>query len=440
MKVYKFGGTSVGTPNRMKHVAELVTADKEKKVIVLSAISGTTNALVEIGELFQLGNINCSIDRLEKLRATYDPFIQSLFSETSSKERAFKIVNQYFDEMHRLIHQPFYKQILKIIIVNGELISTHLFQIYLNEQYHNCAALIPASEFMYLNDSEEPNMELISAKLDSLLKQNITYKLLITQGFICRNCSGGIDNLNRGGSDYSATIMGAALKAKEIQIWTDIDGMHNNDPRIVNNTMPISNLSFEEAGELAYFGAKILHPTCIIPAQQFDIPVRIKNTMKPMAPGTLITSDQNPETVKAIAAKDGITAIKIKSSRMILAYGFLRKVFEVFEQYQTPIDMITTSEIAVSITIDTPKFLNQIVQDLQEYGKVEVDRNQTIICIVGDMVGEQKGVSSDIFKALEDLPIRMISYGGSRNNISLLVKDNLKEKTLNALNKQLFNL
>ena len=440
MKVYKFGGTSVGTPNRMKHVAELVTADKEKKVIVLSAISGTTNALVEIGELFQLGNINCSIDRLEKLRATYDPFIQSLFSETSSKERAFKIVNQYFDEMYRLIHQPFYKQILKIIIVNGELISTHLFQIYLNEQYHNCAALIPASEFMYLNDSEEPNMELISAKLDSLLKQNITYKLLITQGFICRNCSGGIDNLNRGGSDYSATIMGAALKAKEIQIWTDIDGMHNNDPRIVNNTMPISNLSFEEAGELAYFGAKILHPTCIIPAQQFDIPVRIKNTMKPMAPGTLITSDQNPETVKAIAAKDGITAIKIKSSRMILAYGFLRKVFEVFEQYQTPIDMITTSEIAVSITIDTPKFLNQIVQDLQEYGKVEVDRNQTIICIVGDMVGEQKGVSSDIFKALEDLPIRMISYGGSRNNISLLVKDNLKEKILNALNKQLFNL
>ena len=440
MKVYKFGGTSVGTPNRMKHVAELVTADKEKKVIVLSAISGTTNALVEIGELFQLGNINCSIDRLEKLRATYDPFIRSLFSETSSKERAFKIVNQYFDEMYRLIHQPFYKQILKIIIVNGELISTHLFQIYLNEQYHNCAALIPASEFMYLNDSEEPNMELISAKLDSLLKQNITYKLLITQGFICRNCSGGIDNLNRGGSDYSATIMGAALKAKEIQIWTDIDGMHNNDPRIVNNTMPISNLSFEEAGELAYFGAKILHPTCIIPAQQFDIPVRIKNTMKPMAPGTLITSDQNPETVKAIAAKDGITAIKIKSSRMILAYGFLRKVFEVFEQYQTPIDMITTSEIAVSITIDTPKFLNQIVQDLQEYGKVEVDRNQTIICIVGDMVGEQKGVSSDIFKALEDLPIRMISYGGSRNNISLLVKDNLKEKTLNALNKQLFNL
>ena len=440
MKVYKFGGTSVGTPDRMKHVAELITADREKKIIVLSAISGTTNALVEIGKLFQLGDINGSIARLEELRATYNPFIQALLSKTSSKERAFKLVNQYFDEMHRLIHQPFYKQILKIIIANGELISTHLFQIYLNERYPSCATLIQASEFMCLNESKEPNMELISAKLDSLLKQNIAYKLLITQGFICRNCSGGIDNLNRGGSDYSATIIGAAIKAEEIQIWTDIDGMHNNDPRIVSNTKPISNLSFEEAGELAYFGAKILHPNCIIPAQQFNIPVRIKNTLKPMAYGTLITSDQNPKTVKAIAAKDGITAIKIKSSRMILAYGFLRKVFQVFEQYQTPIDMITTSEIAVSVTIDTPEFLNQIVQDLQEYGKVEVDRNQTIICIVGDMVGEQKGVSSDIFKALEDLPIRMISFGGSRNNISLLVRDNLKEKTLKALNKQLFNL
>jgi aspartate kinase len=439
MKVYKFGGTSVGTPDRMKHVAELITADKEKKIIVLSAISGTTNALVEISELFQSGNINGSIARLEQLRATYNPFMQTLLSKTSSKERASKIVNQYFDEMHRLIHQPFYKQIPKIIIVNGELISTHLFQIYLNERYPSCTTLIPACEFMYLNESGEPNMELISAKLDSLLKQNIAYELLVTQGFICRNCSGGIDNLNRGGSDYSATIIGAALKAEEIQIWTDIDGMHNNDPRIVNNTKPIYNLSFEEAGELAYFGAKILHPNCIIPAQQFDIPVRIKNTLKPMAHGTLITSDQNPETVKAIAAKDGITAIKIKSSRMILAYGFLRKVFEVFEHYQTPIDMITTSEIAVSVTIDTPKFLDQIVKDLQKYGKVEVDRNQTIICIVGDMVGEHKGVSSDIFKALEDLPIRMISYGGSRNNISLLVKDNLKEKTLKALNKQLFN-
>ena len=440
MKVYKFGGTSVGTPDRMKHVAELITAEREKKIIVLSAISGTTNALVEIGKLFQLGNINGSIARLEELRASYNPFMQGLLSKTSSKERAVKIVNQYFDEMHRLIHQPFNRQILKIIIVNGELITTHLFQIYLNERYPDFATLIHASEFMCLNESEEPNMELISAKLDSLLKQNIAYKLLVTQGFICRNCTGGIDNLNRGGSDYSATIMGAAIKAEEIQIWTDIDGMHNNDPRIVSNTKPISNLSFEEAGELAYFGAKILHPNCIIPAQQFNIPVRIKNTLKPMAYGTLITSDQNPKTVKAIAAKDGITAIKIKSSRMILAYGFLRKVFQVFEQYQTPIDMITTSEIAVSVTIDTPKFLNQIVQDLQEYGKVEVDRNQTIICIVGDMVGDQKGVSSDIFKALEDLPIRMISFGGSRNNISLLVRDNLKEKTLKALNKQLFNL
>ena len=440
MEVYKFGGTSVGTPDRMKHVAELITADKEKKIVVLSAVSGTTNALVEIGSLFQLGNIDGAIDRLEQLRVTYDPFIKSLLSEASNIKTAFEIVNQYFDEMNRLIRQPFYKQILKIIVVNGELISTHLFQTYLNEIHPGYSGLIAASEFMYLNESEEPDMALISAKLDSLLNQNTSCKLLVTQGFICRNCSGGIDNLNRGGSDYSATIIGAALHAKEIQIWTDIDGMHNNDPRVVDNTKPISDLSFEEAGELAYFGAKILHPNCIIPAQQFDVPVRIKNTMKPLAHGTLITSNQNPQTVKAIAAKDGITAIKIKSSRMILAYGFLRKVFEVFEQYQTPIDMITTSEIAVSITIDDPEFLDQIVQDLQKYGKVEVDLNQTIICIVGDMVAEQKGISSEIFKALEEVPIRMISYGGSRNNISILVKDRLKEKTLKSLNRHLFNL
>ena len=440
MKVYKFGGTSVGTPDRMKEVAGLIRENDLQKIVVLSAVAGTTNALVEIGDCYRAGNIEAANECLENLKTKYTPFVTSLLEKETSRAKAMAVVNQYFDEIKRLIHQPFYQQIIKIIIVNGELISTNLFQIHMEEKYPGYSRLITAAYFMYLNASHEPDIPLISTKLSNIINTDGSFKAYITQGFICRNFSGGIDNLNRGGSDYSATIIGAAMKAEEIQIWTDIDGMHNNDPRIVENTKPISNLSFEEAGELAYFGAKILHPNCIIPAQQYDIPVRIKNTMKPLAHGTLITSTQNHEAVKAIAAKDGITAIKIKSSRMILAFGFLRKVFEVFENYRTPIDMITTSEIAVSITIDNPECLDQIVTDLAVYGKVEVDRNQTIICIVGDMVAEQKGVSSEIFKAVEEVPIRMISYGGSRNNISLLVHTQFKEHTLRLLNKHLFNL
>jgi aspartate kinase len=325
-----------------------------------------------------------------------------------------------------------------VIVVQGELISTHLFQLYLVETGRK-SVLLAAADFMYLDQQGEPDLEIIRNKLHRVMQEDPA-DLYVTQGFICRNVSGGIDNLRRGGSDYSATLIGAALKVKEVQIWTDIDGMHNNDPRVVDHTEPISELSFEEAGELAYFGAKILHPNCIIPAQKYDVPVRIKNTMNPEAQGTLITSEQNPKAVKAIAAKDGITAIKIKSSRMIMAYGFLRKVFEVFEKYKTPIDMITTSEIAVSLTIDDDQQLPQILKEINAYGHVEIDRNQTIICIVGDMVAEKQGVGREIFKALENIPLRMIAYGGSRNNISILVDSSYKVEALKCLNRQLFNL
>jgi aspartate kinase len=437
MLVQKFGGTSVGTPQRMHHIAGLLDESLKPTVVVLSAVSGTTNALVSIIDSYKESRIGEAIEKTNQLRETYKPFVEALFDQEEDKNKGHELVEGFFDEIHRLIRQPFYPQIEKVIVVQGELISTHLFQNYMQSSGRS-SILIPAADFMYLDENNEPNLPVIKKKLQSIMYPYPS-DVFITQGFICRNISGGIDNLKRGGSDYSATLIGAALRAKETQIWTDIDGMHNNDPRIVNKTKPISDLSFEEAGELAYFGAKILHPNCIIPAQQHNTPVRIKNTMDPSAYGTLVSSEQNKQAVKAIAAKDGITAIKIKSSRMIMAYGFLRKIFEVFERYKTPIDMITTSEIAVSLTIDNDNHLSEITDEIGKYGKVEVDTNQTIICIVGDMVAENKGVGREIFKALENIPLRMISYGGSRNNISILIDTSKKKEALLCLNDQLFD-
>lgn len=437
MLVQKFGGTSVGSPQRMKHIAGLIEEAAKPTVVVLSAVSGTTNALVSIIQSFKAGETDEAERKTNELKASYLPFVEGLLDTPHFMEKGNEVIERYFSEIHRLISQPYYPQIEKVIIVQGELISTHLFQLYMQCSGRK-SILIPAADFMYLDKNNEPNLPVIRKKLEDIIYPYPS-DVFITQGFICRNVSGGIDNLRRGGSDYSATLIGAALRAKETQIWTDIDGMHNNDPRVVDRTKPISDLSFEEAGELAYFGAKILHPNCIIPAQQHKVPVRIKNTMEPNAYGTLITADQNPQAVKAIAAKDGITAIKIKSSRMIMAYGFLRKVFEVFEEYKTPIDMITTSEIAVSLTIDNNDNLQKIIDEIGKYGTVEVDLNQTIICIVGDMVAEKKGVGREIFKALENIPMRMIAYGGSRNNISILVESSLKKEALQALNNQLFS-
>ncbi|MEM8893433.1 MAG: aspartate kinase [Bacteroidota bacterium] len=438
MYIYKFGGTSVGSAERMHHVHELVTRDEEQKIVVLSAVSGTTNSLVEISEHFANGSGQTK-QLVNQLKAKYQPLIEALYQTKEGVDKGKEVIDRYFGELEKLLSQPYYNKMEKVILAQGELISTQLFTALLKENGIK-AELLPALDFMYIDENGEPDLRQIEERLTRLISSLADVDIIVTQGYICRNNTGGIDNLRRGGSDYTATLIGAAIKAREVQIWTDIDGVHNNDPRIVENTRPIAQLSFEEAGELAYFGAKVLHPNCIFPAQQRNVPVRLKNTMDPSADGTLITSEKNPQAVKAIAVKDGITAIKIKSTRMVLAYGFLRKVFEVFEKYKTPVDMITTSEIAVSLSIDNPEHLEEIIRDISPYGYIEVDREQSIVCIVGDFVAERKGVGKDIFRALEQIPVRMISYGGSKNNISVLIDTQFKKEALITLNKELFNL
>ncbi|WP_258102816.1 aspartate kinase [Marinoscillum sp. MHG1-6] len=437
MKVLKFGGTSVGSPERMKQVANLIKTEQGKKIVVLSAVSGTTNSLVALGELCENKKKEEALQASAELLKKYHAFIDELYSTDESKKASIEFVNQVFVDIDGLIEKRFQEQVAKLLVVQGEIISTRLFTTYLQEIGY-AATMIMAQDFMTLDKYNEPDLKLIQKKLEQILP-DVSDDIIITQGFIARNKAGGIDNLQRGGSDYSATIIGSVLGVEEVQIWTDIDGMHNNDPRIVKNTRPVSKLSFEEASELAYFGAKVLHPHCIVPAHQYSVPVRIKNTMDPGAFGTLIsTESETAQTVKAIAAKDGITAIKIKSSRMVMAYGFLKKIFEVFEKYETPIDMITTSEIAVSLTIDNATQLRKITKEISEYGTVEIDKDQTIVCVVGDLIAEKKGVGSVLFQSLDEVPIRMISYGGSRNNISLLVASEHKADTLSKLHAALF--
>ncbi len=437
MKVLKFGGTSVGSPQRMMQVADIIAGVHGKKIVVLSAVSGTTNTLVSISDFCQNDQKEEAIKVAEELKEQYHQFVKDLFNDEDFVLRNIDFVNQKFADIKSLINEEFKEQVAKMFVAQGELMSTHLFTEYLSS-IGKSATLLPALDFMTLDEYAEPDLKTTKVKLESALK-SIGENVIITQGYIARNVSGGTDNLRRGGSDYSATIIGAVVKAEEVQIWTDIDGMHNNDPRVVQPTHPLAHLSFEEASELAYFGAKVLHPHCIVPAQMFEVPVRIKNTMDPKAHGTLISVEKDTEAaVKAIAAKDHITAIKVKSNRMVMAYGFLRRVFEVFEKYRTPIDMITTSEIAVSLTIDNNEHLREIKEEISQYATVEVDKDQTIICIVGDLIAERKGVGSAIFEALDDIPIRMISYGGSRNNISLLVPQEYKKDSLVKLHKALF--
>ncbi|MEQ9592542.1 MAG: aspartate kinase [Cyclobacteriaceae bacterium] len=442
MLVLKFGGTSVGTAERMSKVADLVTHTPGKKVVVLSALSGTTNALVQISELLVQGNNEAITSKIDTLEDHYFKFSESLFTDSAFIAIGKEIVRRYFG-LIRLLGAGAVgsyangDRTIRELLAQGELIATELFHNYLNEQGWK-ARMFPALHFMSIDENEEPELEKISERLKPLLLSLEQEDILITQGFICRNHLNEIDNLKRGGSDYTASLIGAAIKAEEIQIWTDISGMHNNDPRIVRHTFPIASLSFEEASELAYFGAKILHPATIVPAQKHKIPVRLKNTMDELAEGTLISNLSTSGEVKAIAAKDNITAIKIKSSRMFLAYGFLRKVFEVFERHKTSIDMITTSEVAVSVTIDDDHSLSQICEDLKQFGIIEVDANQTIICIVGNRLSDKEDVLKKIFNAIGTVPIRMVSYGGSRNNISLLTETKHKETALNLLNEGLF--
>ena len=436
--VLKFGGTSVGSAQRIRDLVAIAVGDTPR-LIVLSAMSGTTNALVAISAHLYAGEKERAATAIAALRNQYLQVVADLFGTEDGRRKGEQLVESHFNYLDAFTRDMFTANEEKAILAQGELLSTALFHYHLAERGIP-SVLLPALNFMKLDAGEEPDMEHIAKYLKQELAPFPGEKIFITQGYICRNVFGEIDNLKRGGSDYTASIIGAALGSPEIQIWTDIDGMHNNDPRVVEGTRPIERLSFDEAAELAYFGAKILHPTCILPAKKKKIPVRLKNTMQPDAPGTIIADFSAAEGIRAVAAKDGIIAINIKSDRMLLAYGFLRAVFEIFERYKTPIDMICTSEVAVSLTIDNDKHLAAIVAELKQIAQVETEPDQTIISIVGSLPKDKAGYAQRVFTSLKDIPLRMVSYGGSANNISLLVHHSLKQQALRALNAGLFNV
>ena len=438
MKVLKFGGTSVGSAVRMRGVADIVVND-EPKIVVLSAMSGTTNSLVAIGHKLYADDKDGAKQLISELEAKYYDTVKELYKANEFQDEANAVIKEHFDFMKSFAVNVFNLFQERALLAQGELLSTKMFHLFLKENGVE-SALLPALDFMRINRDEEPDMDYIREHAAKEIAKREGIKLFITQGYICRNSFGEIDNLKRGGSDYTASIVGNAVKADEIQIWTDISGMHNNDPRVVDKTKPVAKLSFDEAAELAYFGAKILHPQSIRPAAQLGIPVKLFNTMDPSAKGTTISeeTDNSKGMVKALAAKDGITAIKIKSARMLLAYGFLRSVFEVFERFKTPIDMITTSEVAVSLTIDDTTHLKEIITELEAFGSVELDEDQAIVCIVGSMVSETEGVAVKLFESLKEVPVRMISYGGSKHNISVLIDAKYKQKALQSLNDGLF--
>ena len=439
MKIMKFGGTSVGKPERMHQVSQLITKDSEPTIVVLSALSGTTNSLVGISDALAKLDKQGAVTIIDTLEKHYRSFIVDLLKTEELRAKANSIIDEHFEFLKITQRISLSDALNKDILAQGELMSTKLFSLYL-EQEKIEHALIPALEFMRLDVNEEPDLNVIREKLQTVLSTHPTKKLFITQGYICRNAKGEVDNLKRGGSDYTASLIAAAVKASVCEIWTDIDGMHNNDPRVVDKTVAIEQLSFDEAAELAYFGAKILHPTCIWPAQQENIPVKLLNTMQPSAAGTVIKKEAGTVGVKAVAAKDGIIAVKIKSSRMLLAYGFLRKIFEVFEKYKTPIDMITTSEVAVSVTIDSDIHLAEIITELSNIASVEIEKDQTIVSIVGNEIAQTDAVLKKLFDAINEVPVTMVSYGGSPHNISLLLPSTFKTKTLQLINKGLFNL
>ena len=437
MKVMKFGGTSVGSPERMKGVASLVTESGEPTFIVLSAMSGTTNSLVEISDYLYKKNPEGANEVINNLEKKYMQHVEELYSTEEMKQTTREFLQGEFNYLRSFTKDLFTSFEEKSIVAQGEMMSTNMVVNYLKEQGVK-AVLLSALDFMRTDKNAEPDPQYIKEKLGAIMEQNEGYQIYITQGFICRNAYGEVDNLQRGGSDYTASLIGAALPADEIQIWTDIDGMHNNDPRVVEHTEAVRQLNFEEAAELAYFGAKILHPTCVQPAKYAGIPVRLKNTMDPKADGTIIDNVIVRGKIKAVAAKDNITAIKIKSSRMLLATGFLRKVFEIFESYQTPIDMIATSEVGVSMSIDNDAHLNDIVNELKKYGTVTVDSDMCIICVVGDLDWSNVGFETLATDAMKNIPVRMISYGGSNYNISFLIKEKDKKQALQNLSNVLF--
>ena len=429
----------MGRPERMQQVSELITKSDEPVITVLSALSGTTNALVTIGDAMAAGDRELAKKNIEQLEAHYRSFVKELLKNENTLAKANHIVSEHFEFLTIILKISFSEALSKDILAQGELLSTKIFSVYLEEKGVD-HALLPALEFMSIDTNDEPQIPSIKTKLTNLLKQYPNKKVFITQGYICRNARGEVDNLKRGGSDYSASLIAAAVKASVCEIWTDIDGMHNNDPRVVKKTKPVVQLSFEEAAELAYFGAKILHPASIWPAQFYKVPVKLLNTMEPTAAGTLITEEAGSVGAKAVAAKDGIISINIKSSRMLLAYGFLRKIFEVFEKYKTSIDMITTSEVAVSVTIDNKNNLREIVKELEPFGTISVESDHSIISVVGNQIGQTPDILKKLFESLSPVQVRMVSYGGSKHNVSLLVASADKTKTLQLLNKGLFGL
>ena len=433
----KFGGTSVGSPDRMKNVASLITESGDPTFVVLSAMSGTTNSLIEISNYLYKKNPDGANEVINTLEKKYMQHVEELYSTDEYKEKTREFLREEFKYMRSFTKDIFTSFEEKSIVAQGEIMSTNMVLNYLQEQGIK-ATLLSAFDFMRTDKNAEPDAQYIKEKLTAIMTENEGYQIYITQGFICLNAYGEIDNLQRGGSDFTASLIGVALGAEEIQIWTDIDGMHNNDPRIVDATDAIRQLKFEEAAELAYFGAKILHPTCVQPAKYAGIPVRLKNTMDPAADGTIIDNVLIKGKIKAVAAKDNITAIKIKSSRMLLATGFLRKVFEIFETYQTPIDMVATSEVGVSMSIDNVKHLNDIVDELKKYGTVTVDSDMCIVCVVGDLDWSNLGFETLVLDAMKDIPVRMISYGGSNYNISFLIKESDKKRALQNLSDRLF--
>ena len=438
MKVLTFGGTSVGSADRIRHVADLVS-ERGKNIIVLSAMSGTTNSLVEIADYLYKKNTNGAKETINLLESKYLKTIAALYDKHESREKALKEIKACFNYIRSFTQRETFSEIEeKIILAQGEIMSVAMMTILLNERGLYAESL-PALDFMKTDANGEPDMQHITLHLQPLLDKYIDADIFITQGFICRNSTGEIDNLQRGGSDYTASLIGAAIEAEEIEIWTDIDGMHNNDPRFVDKTSPVNELHYEEASELAYFGAKILHPTCVLPAKVNNIPLRLLNTLEPEAHGTLIYNNITEPSIKAVAAKDNIVAIKIKSSRMLLAYGYLTRVFETFEKYRTPIDMIATSEVGVSLTIDSERFLPEIVDELKKFGTVTIDRDMVIICVVGNMEWTNTGYEAKAMEALANIPVRMISYGGSNYNISFLIRKEDKIEALRRLSETLFN-
>ncbi|MGM0530858.1 MAG: aspartate kinase [Bacteroidota bacterium] len=436
MKILKFGGTSLGTPERMERVADIIH-DGSPRVVVLSAMSGTTDALEDITKYLSRDNKDAAREITAELERKYRKVVGELYKSEEYKNEALEMIQSHFNYIRSFFSKSYSTPQQKAIMAQGELISSALFQYYLEENNIE-SKLLPALNFMRIDKNEEPDEFYIKENLERELAAYPETNLFITQGYICRNAFGEVDNLKRGGSDYTASLIGSTIEADEVQIWTDVDGFHNNDPRYVENTSVIRNLSFDEAAELAYFGAKVLHPASVLPCKLKEIPVRLKNTLNPDDEGTLITNDSQEKGIKAVAAKDGIAAINIKSNRMLLAYGFIRKVFEVFEVYRTSVDVITTSEVAVSVTIDKLDYLDQIVNDLRKYGAVDVDYDQSIICVVGKLMADEKGIIYKIFNALKEIPVRMISYGGNQYNVTILVNTKDKVQALNALSDNLF--